>query len=108
MPLTETIAPRPSALRFDRRRSPRWGVPGTAVAIRTAGDRFGLVHRLESIDCSAFGMGAEVAEAVAVGTAVLVGFESARLGHRQGIVCRCAPCDGGYRIAIRFEHRSAA
>lgn len=98
----------PATLPFERRRSRRNVVEGTASAFCLDADRFGAISELSLTDYSEGGLGGLSREPLRPGESVSLGFSLVGWPARRGIVQRCLPCGDGYRVAIRFQHRMAA
>ncbi len=96
------------SLRFDRRCSERSQSGGVATAFRLSGDQFGQIHDLTLHNLSAGGLGAVCDSPIEPGTLVSVGFAQPGQLARRGCVTRCAPCGGGYAIAVQFQMGLAA
>ena len=103
--------PRPSGptiLRFERRRSTRSTITGTAEVQRIGGGRFGQSHRLVLQDYSDGGLAARSDTVVEPGTLVWIVMDCPGASGRRGVVRRCVPCGNGYRIAVQFDLALAA
>lgn len=94
--------------RFERRQAARSPMAARATAFELAGDGFGRTHALQTVDCSASGVGAICDTAIHPGTCVTIGFDRFGGAARRGVVARCQPCGNGYRVAVVFEGRLAA
>ena len=90
----------PATLQFERRRSSRSAIEGTASAFSLDADRFGAISELSLTDYSEGGLGAHSTEPLQPGEAVSLGFSLVGWPARRGIVQRCLPCGDGYRVAI--------
>lgn len=92
----------------ERRFNDRWSLDGVAIAHETGGIGFGRRHALRLIDGSPDGVGAITASALTPGTALVLSLAAPGGRTIRGTVIRCQPGGRGYRLAVRFEGRTAA
>lgn len=89
--------------RVDRRRAPRWRVPGTATLL-TLGVDLGFLVELDRLDCAPWWLAGDSITPMTVGTRVSVGFSCPSCRPNAALVMRCErQKNGRYRIALRFD-----
>ena len=103
-PFVELLA---TDFRIERRRNPRWQVPGTA-SLLMLGSNLGTLVELDQLDGSPWWIGGSADVPATVGTRVSVGFSDPTARPSQGVVMRCEPKGTRYRIAVRFDDAPVA
>lgn len=101
-------------LRFERRDARRRVLSGRVTSLQKPTDLTLSNNRISSVqlrDISDTGVGGIVQEPVERGTSIVIFFppHGAEPGFdRYGHVVRCASCEHGYEVGIRFITKSAA
>lgn len=96
-------------LRFDRERRgmPRRPVKGHAMGVFSSAPSTTKLMRVELVDASWTGIGVRSSEPLEVGTSVSLTPEDAMWPRQTGIVVRCEPHEGGYRVGLLSRQRRA-
>ncbi len=81
---------------------------GIATAFGLFGDDWGRIHELAKVSLTGDWMEAEACEPLRVGMTVCVGFQSAGIVARRGMVEYCEPTDLGFTVRVRLERSLAA
>jgi hypothetical protein len=88
--------------KVERRKSPRWSVPGHA-SVLGLGSGLGSLVELDQLDGAPWWIGGSADAALKPGTRVTVGFSDPSARSAQGVVMRCEPKGARFRIAIKFD-----
>lgn len=100
----ETLDPIP----LERRSCPREKARGVMTAALAADAGTGMLTRIELVDVSDAGVGFVSPLRASVGTCVELYADDPRVAVFAGVVARCQPTRGGYRIGLRCRMRMAA
>ncbi len=100
----ETLDPIPLERRSCRREKAR----GVMTAALAADAGAGMLTRIELVDASDMGVGFVSPLRASVGTCVELYADDPHAAVFAGVVARCEPTRGGYRIGLRCRMRVAA
>ena len=100
----ETLDPIP----LERRSCPREKARGVMTAALAADAGTGMLTRIELVDASDMGVGFVSPLRASVGTCVELYADDPRTAVYTGVVARCEPMPGGYRIGLKCRMRIAA
>ncbi|MBS0190958.1 MAG: hypothetical protein U0573_03560 [Phycisphaerales bacterium] len=95
-------------IRFERRRSERSKVDGSAVAVFTRPGRSPLLTSVKVTDACPGGLGVQTDVELKPGTNFALYPDDAMLPRRFGRVVACARTRQGYRLGLQFQQAIAA
>ena len=110
MPIAEQYQPDDSLdpIPLERRSCPREKARGALTAALAADAGTGMLTRIELVDASDMGVGFVSPLRASVGTCVELYADDPRTAVYAGVVARCEPMPGGYRIGLKCRMRIAA
>ncbi len=110
MPIAEQYQPDESLdpIPLERRSCQREKARGVMTAVLAADAGTGMITRIELVDLSDGGVGFVSPLRASVGTCIELYADDPRTAVFAGVVARCEPMRGGYRIGLRCRMRIAA